>query len=69
MNGGELPVISDITSFPVALSSDMAPGIRVIVFTVVSGKLLSDSLYLPLSAFNRYEVSLHPLNKFYKVKT
>ncbi|CAH1397187.1 unnamed protein product, partial [Nezara viridula] len=58
VNGGEVTVKGDTTSFPVALSPDMAPGFKIIVFAVSNFTILADSVYLPLSAFNRYEMEI-----------
>ncbi|XP_014294600.1 CD109 antigen isoform X1 [Halyomorpha halys] len=59
INGGEITVKGDITSFPVALSPDMAPGFKIIAFAVSNFSILADSVYVPLSAFNRYEIEMY----------
>ncbi|XP_014256603.1 CD109 antigen-like [Cimex lectularius] len=51
-------VLPTITSFSIPMSANMAPGFRIIVFSRLGQILISDSLYLPMNGFNRYQMDL-----------
>ncbi|BES89109.1 Complement component [Nesidiocoris tenuis] len=51
-------IAATTTSFSVTMSPDMAPAFRIVAFAVYNGSIMSDSVFLPVSAFNRYEMEL-----------
>jgi len=61
LNSGRIPVLDSGlsgTTFSIVVSSEMAPGFQIMVYTVTSldFRLLSDSVYYPVQALNRHHI-------------